>query len=114
MCSRVFLGLLCFKLWSFHANGSKFGFLRAITLILIQVSVMFGKNLACWQSWCQGDIYLLLVSGLGVVDYTLKYELPLLVSLTLGASMGLQIIVQRANKQSHYWLLFLLFQDSYK
>lgn len=70
---------------------------------------MFGKNLACWQNWGQGDIYLLLVSGLGIVDCALKYEPPLLVSLTLGTSIGLQIIVQIANKQPHSWLLFLLF-----
>lgn len=70
---------------------------------------MFGKNLACWQNWWQGDIYLLLVSGLGIVDYVLKYEPSLLVSLTLGTSIGLQIIVQRANKQPHSLLLFLLF-----
>jgi len=54
---------------------------------------MFGKILARWQNWCQDDAYLLPVSGLRVVDYTLKSELHLLVSLTLGTSMGLQIIV---------------------
>lgn len=60
---------------------------------------MFGKILACWQNWCQDDAYLLLVFGLRVIDYTLEYELHLLVCLTLGTSMSLQTIVQRANKQ---------------
>lgn len=50
------------------------------------------------------------MSGPRVIDYTLKYELHLLVSLTSGTSTGLHIIVQRANTQSGYrLLLFLLF-----